>query len=193
MTLFFSNEEILNTPPDLLQIHPMQVRSTRPDGESQLCSIWQTSPGQGELVLKRGEFILPEHYQATQWDFLPEQIRQYHEQGLEISGVQRSPLEMKSANSSHTVLLYADSSLWLEFTDEAELRTWAKAYAIGLPAQIGAEKFRVHLPKDDRRMLPLEELARCKGVRKAGKRSYRCHREAFHGCWCQFIAHHKEV
>ena len=29
MSLFFSNEEILNTPPDLLQVRPMQVRSAR--------------------------------------------------------------------------------------------------------------------------------------------------------------------
>ena len=78
MTLFFTYEEVLNTPLGLLQMHPMQVRSTRPDGESQLCSIWQTSPGQGELVLKRGAYILPGHYQAIQWDFLPDQIRHYH-------------------------------------------------------------------------------------------------------------------
>ena len=193
MSLFFSNEEILNTPPGLLEMHPMQIRSATPDGKSQLCPIWQTPSVQGEFVLKRGEYILPGHYQAIQWDFLPDQIRQYHEQGIEISGVQRSSLEMKSINSSHTVLLYADSSLWLEFTDEDQLRAWAKAYAVGLPAQIGVEKFRVHLPKDDRKMLPLEELARCKGRRKLGERSYRCHREAFHEGWCQFIAHHKEV
>ena len=193
MTLFFTYEEVLNTPPGLLQMRPMQVRSTRPDGASQLFSIWQTSPGQGELVLKRGAYILPGYYQAIQWDFLPDQIRQYHEQGIEISGVQCSPLEMKNANSAHTVLLYADSSLWLKFTDEAQLRAWAKAYAVGLPAQIGAEEFVVHLPKDNREMFPLEELARCKGRRKLGERNYRCHREAFHGGWCQFIAHHKEV
>jgi hypothetical protein len=193
MSLFFSTEEILNTPPALLQMRPMQVRSATADGKSQFCPIWQTPLGQGELVLKRGEYILPGHYQAIQWDFLPDQIRQYRELGVEISGIQRSPVEMKSANSTHAILLYAGSTLWLKFTDEDQLRAWATAYAIGLPAQISKGKFTVHLPKDDREMLPLEELARCKGRRKLGERSYRCHREAFHGGWCQFIAHHKEV
>jgi hypothetical protein len=193
MNLFFSKEEILNTPPDLLEMHPMQVRSAMPAGKSQLCSIWQTPSGEGEFVLKRGEYILPGHFQAIQWDFLPDQIRQYRELGVEIYGVKRCQTEMKSANSTHAILLYAGSTLWLKFTDEDQLRAWAKAYAVGLSAEISKDKFAVHLPKDDSEMLPLEELARCKGRRKLGERSYRCHREAFHGGWCQFIAHHKEV
>ena len=193
MSLFFSNEEILNTPPGLLEMHPMQIRSATPDGKSQLCPIWQTPSGQGEFVLMRGEYILPEHYQAIQWDFLPDQIRQYHEQSVDISGIKRIQTEIKGADSLYTILLYAGSTLWLKFTYETQFHAWAKAYAVSLPAQIGAEKFRVHLPKDDSEMLPLEELARCKGRWKLGERSYRCHREAFHGGWCQFIAHHKEV
>jgi hypothetical protein len=193
MSLFFSPEEILNALSGLLEMRPMQVRSATPDGKSQLYPIWQTPLGQGEFVLKRGAYILPGHFQAIQWDFLPEQIRQYREQGVDISGIKRIRTEIKGADSLYTILLYAGSTLWLKFTDEDQLRAWAKAYAVGLPAQIGVEKFRVHLPKDDRKMLPLEELARCKGRRKLGERSYRCHREAFHGDWCQFIAHHKEV
>ena len=193
MSLFFSNEEILNTPPDLLEKLPMQVRSATPDGKSQFCPIWQTPSGQGELVLKRGEYILPGHFQAIQWDFLPDQIRHYREQGINITGVKRTQTEIKSTNSTHAILLYAGSTLWLKFTDEALLRAWATAYAIGLPEPISESHFVVHLPKDDSEMLPLEELARCKGRRKLGERSYRCHREAFHGGWCQFIAHHKEV
>jgi hypothetical protein len=193
MSLFFSNEEILNTPPALLQMRPMQVRSATPDGKSQFCPVWQTPSGQGELVLKRGEYILPGHFQAIQWDFLPDQIRQYREQGVKISGIQCNPVEIKNAKSSHAILLYASSTLWLKFTAEDQLRAWAIAYGVGLSAKINKGKFAVHLPKDEREMLPLEELARCKGRRKNGERSYRCHREAFHGGWCQFIAHHKEV
>jgi len=189
MNLFFSNEEILNTPTDLLQMRPMQVHSATPDGKSQFCPVWQTPSGQGELVLKRGEYILPGHFQAIQWDFLPDQIRQYRELGVDIAGVRRC----QSTNSTHAILLYAGSTLWLKFTAEDQLRAWATAYAIGLSAEISRGKFAVHLPKDDRKMHPLEELARCKGRRKKGERSYRCHREAFHGGWCRFIAHHKEV
>mgnify|MGYP000079570811 CR=1 FL=1 len=193
MSLFFSTEEILNTPPALLQMRPMQVRSATADGKSQFCPIWQTPLGQGELVLKRGGYILPGHFQAIQWDFLPDQIRQYREQGVEIYGIQRSPVEMKNANSSHAILLYAGTTVWLKFTDEDQFRAWATAYAVGLPAQISKGTYAVHLPKDDRGTFPLEELARCIGRRKLGERSYRCHREAFHGGWCRFIAHHKEV
>jgi hypothetical protein len=193
MSLFFSNEEIQNTPPDLLQMRPMLVRSATPDGKSQLSPIWETPPGEGEFILKRGEYILPGHYQAIQWDFLPDQIRHYREQDVEISGVKRVQTEIKSADLFHTILLYAGSTLWLKFTNEDQFRAWAIAYAVGLPAQIGVEEFVVHLPKDDREMLPLEEPARCKGIRTIGERAYRCHREAFHGGWCRFIAHHKEI
>ena len=187
MSIFFSNEEILNTPPGLLQMRPMQVRSATPDGKSQLCPIWQTPSRQGEFVLKRGEYILPGHYQAIQWDFLPEQIRQYRTLGLAISG------RRETDDARHTILLYAGEKCWLKFRDEAELRACAQAYGLRLPEGLDAETFLVTLPEDSREMFPLEELARCKGMRKAGKRTYRCHREAFHGGWCQFIAHHKEV
>ena len=193
MSLFFSNEEIQNTPAGLLQNSPLRIHVTFLGGGSQFLPIWQMPSVQGEFVLMRGDYILPGHYQAIRWDFLQDQIRQYREQGVDISGIKRIQTEIKGADSVYTILLYADSSLWLKFTEEDQLRAWAKVYAIGLPAQIGAEKFRVHLPKDDRKMLPLEELARCKGRRELGERSYRCHREAFHRGWCQFIAHHKEV
>jgi hypothetical protein len=187
MSLFFSNEEILNTPPGLLEVRPMQVRSNAPDGKSQLCPIWQTPFGQSEIILKRGEYILPEHYQAIQWDFLPEQIRQYRALGLAISG------RHQADEARYTILLYAGEKCWLKFRDEAELCAFAQAYGLRLPERLATDTFLVTLPKDAHEMLPLEELARCKGIRTISERAYRCHREAFHGGWCQFIAHHKEV
>jgi hypothetical protein len=81
----------------------------------------------------------------------------------------------------------------LKFRDEAELCAFAQAYGLRLPERLATDTFLVTLPKDAHEMLPLEELARCKGIRTISERAYRCHREAFHGGWCQFIAHHKEV
>jgi hypothetical protein len=166
MSLFFTHEEILNTA----------------SAELQALVVWQTPPGQGDLILKRGDYLLPSAFQAIEWDFLPDHINTWRTFGVPISGHwQGQALRLDAADKR-----------WLRFRDEAELRAWAVAYGIALPDVQQGVDFTLDLPKGDLQVLPLEILKRCKGVRMLGERAYRCHLEAFHGGHCRFIAHHKE-
>ena len=167
MSLFFTHEEILNTAvPQLQQL-----------------DFWQTPPGQGDVILKRGDYLLHSAFQAVQWDFLPDHIRTYRTFRVPISGHWQG----------ETIRLDAAEKCWLRFRDKAELRAWAIAYGIALPVLKQGVDFMLALPTGDLQVLPLEILARCKAVRGLGERAYRCHLEAFHGGCCRFIAHHKEV
>jgi hypothetical protein len=167
MSLFFTNEEILNTTAVQLQA----------------LVIWQMPPGQGDLILKRGDYLLPSAFQAVQWEFLPDQIRTYRRLGVAITGHWQK----------RAIQLNAGGKYWLRFHDEAELHAWSVAYGITLPALKQGVDFTLVLPAGDLQALPLEMLARCKAVRCLGGRAYRCHRETFHGSGCRFIAHHKEA
>ena len=167
MSLFFSNEEILNTAAAQLQA----------------LAIWQMPAGQGDLILKRGDYLLPSAFQAAQWDFLPDHIRTYRTFGVPISGHWQG----------QAIHLDAAEKRWLRFRDEAELRAWTGAYGIALSTLQFGMDFTLALPTGDLQLLPLEILERCKAVRGLGGRAYRCHLEAFHGGHCRFIAHHKEV
>jgi hypothetical protein len=167
MSLFFTNEEILNT--TVVQL--------------QALVIWQMPPGQGDLILKRGDYLLPSAFQAIQWDFLPDQIRTYLRFGAAITGHWQKQF----------IRLNADGKHWLRFRDETELHAWSAAYGITLPILEQGVDFTLALPTGDLQVLPLEILARCKAVRGLGGCSYRCHRETFHSSSCRFIAHHKEV
>lgn len=167
MNLFFTNEEILNTAMSQLQT----------------LVFWQTPPGQGDLILKRGDYLLPSAFQAIQWDFLPDHINTWRTFGVPISGHWQG----------EAIRLDAAQKRWLRFRDEAELRAWAAAYGVELPVLQEGVDFTLALPKGDLQVLPLEILARCKAVRVLGGRVYRCHLEAFHGGHCRFIAHHKEA
>jgi hypothetical protein len=167
MSLFFTYEEILNTAATQLQG----------------LAVWQMPPDQGDVILKRGDYLLPSAFQTIQWDFLLDHIRTYRTFGVPISGHwQGQAIRLDAAEKS-----------WLRFHDEAELLAWASAYGIALPPlQFGVD-FTLALPTGDLQLLPLEILERCKAVRGLGGRAYRCHLEAFHGGCCRFIAHHKEV
>jgi hypothetical protein len=166
MSLFFTNEELLNT-------NAAQLQSL---------AIWQLPPGQGDVILKRGDYLLPSAFQAIQWDFLPDHINTYRTFGVPISGHWQG----------EAIRLDAAGKRWLRFQDEAELHAWATAYGIALPDVQQGLDFTLALPKGELQVLPLEILARCKAVRGLGGRAYRCHLEAFHGGCCRFIAHHKE-
>lgn len=167
MSLFFTNEEILNTATAQLQE----------------LAIWQMPPGQGDLILKRGAYLLPPAFQEIGWDFLPDHIRTYRTFDVPISGHWQG----------QAIRLDAAGKRWLRFEDEAELRAWSAAYGVALPEVQQGVDFTLALPKGDLQVLPLEILARCKAVRVLGGRAYRCHLEAFHGGHCRFIAHHKEA
>ena len=167
MNLFFTHEEILNTA-------AVQLQSL---------AIWQMPPGQGDVILKRGDYLLPSAFQAIQWDFLPDHICTYRTFGVPISGHWQGEV----------IRLDAAEKRWLRFRDEAELHAWAAAYGVDLPAIKRGVDFTLALPPGELQVLPLEILARCKAVRGLGGRAYRCHLEAFHGGHCRFIAHHKEV
>ena len=166
MSLFFTNEEILNTAAAQLQA----------------LAIWQMPPGQGDVILKRGDYLLPSAFQAIQWDFLPDHINTWRTFGVPISGHWQG----------EAIRLDAAGKRWLRFRDEAELHAWSAAYGIALPALEQGVDFTLPLPTGKLQVLPLEILARCKAVRGIGGRAYRCHLEAFHGGCCRFIAHHKE-
>jgi hypothetical protein len=166
MNLFFTDEEILNTP--TVQLQELVVL--------------QTPSGHDDLILKRGDYLLSSAFQETQWDFLPDHIRTYRTFGVPISGHWQE----------QAIRLDAAKKRWLRFHDEAELRAWAIAYGITLPALQRDMDFTLPLPTGDLQVLPLEILIRCKAVRGLGERAYRCHLEAFHGGCCRFIAHHKE-
>ena len=167
MNLFFTNEEILNTA--MSQLQPLV--------------FWQTPPGQGDLILKRGDYLLPSAFQAIQWDFLSDHINTWRTFGVPISGRWQG----------EAIRLDAAQKRWLRFRDEAELRAWSAAYGIELPVLQQGVDFTLALPKGDLQVLPLEILARCKAVQVLGGRAYRCHLEAFHGGHCRFIAYHKEA
>jgi hypothetical protein len=183
MSLFFSNEEIQNTPAGLLQSSPLRVYVTFLGAGSQFLPIWQMPSEQNEIILKRGDYFLPGYLQAILWDLLPDQIRQYHQLGMMIYG----------RLQDERIQLYTGKKPWLNFGNEPELRAWAKAYSIRLPAQLDLKHFELNLPTNDKDMLPLEIIRRCEAIRTTGERLYRCHREAFHGWHCLFIGHHKEV
>jgi hypothetical protein len=167
MSLFFNYEETLNTAATQLQG----------------LAVWQMPPGQGDVILKRGDYLLPSAFQTIQWDFLPDHIRTYRTFGVPISGHWQGK----------AIRLDAAEKRWLRFCDEAELHAWADAYGIALPDLRFGVDFTLPLPTGELQVLPLEILARCKAVRGLGRRAYRCHLEAFHGGHCRFIAHHKEV
>jgi hypothetical protein len=166
MTLFFTGEELLNTTA----------------ADLQELVFWQMPPGQEDVVLKRGDYLLPAAFQEIQWDFLPDHINTWRTFGVPISGRWQG----------EAIRLDAAEKRWLRFRDEAELRAWAAAYGINLPALQRDVDFTLSFPTGDLQVLPLEILARCKAVRGLGERAYRCHLEAYHGGCCRFIAHHKE-
>jgi len=166
MNLFFTDEEILNTA--RVQLQELVVL--------------QTPCGHDDLILKRGDYLLPSAFQELQWDFLPDHINTYRTFGVPISGHWQG----------EAIRLDAAEKRWLHFHDEAEQRAWAAAYGIELPVLEQGVDFTLDLPTGDLQVLPLEILARCKAVRGLGERVYRCHLEAFHGGCCRFIAHHKE-
>jgi hypothetical protein len=167
MTLFFTHEEILNT--DAVQIQDL--------------AVLQMPSGQEDVVLKRGNYLLPAAFQEIQWDFLPDHIRTYRTFSVPISGHWQE----------EAIRLDAAEKRWLRFHSEAELRAWAAAYGISLPVLEQGVDFTLALPTGDLQVLPLEILERCKAVRGLGEHAYRCHLEAYHGGCCRFIAHHKEV
>lgn len=166
MSLFFTHEEILNTDA----------------AELQELAVLQMPPGQEDVVLKRGDYLLPAAFQEIQWDFLPDHINTWRTFGVPIVGHWQG----------EALRLDAAEKRWLRFRNEAELRAWAVAYGIALPDVQQGVDFALPLPKGDLQMLPLEILERCKAVRGLGERAYRCHLEAYHGGHCRFIAHHKE-
>lgn len=194
MTLFFTYEEVQNIPKDLLHYQPFRVLSKTPDGQRALHPIYQIERKQPETILRRGDYYLPPHSQRIEWDFLPTEIAQFLKLGRKITGYKRSAEEVEVATGSpYKFLLKADAAEWRTFFDEASLRSWARAYAIGLPDEITLGEFELRLPPNEEKMLPLEMISRCKGTRGTGEHTYRCHRKAWHGDWCQFIGHHRGV
>jgi len=192
MTLFFTYEEVLNTSKDLLQSKPFRVLSKTPDGQRALQPIYQVERKQPKTILRRGDYYLPPHSQRIAWDFLPTEITRFLKLGRKITGFKRSAEEAQSArNTPYQILINVDAAKWRRFFDETSLRSWAKAYAIDLPEEIALGEFELWLPQSEEKMLPLEIISRCKGTRRAGEHTYRCHRKAWHGGWCQFIGHHR--
>lgn len=192
MTLFFTYEEVQNTPKDLLHQKPFRVLSKTPDGKERFLPIYQIERRQPKIILRRGAYYLPPHSQRVQWDFFPAEILRLQSLGRQALGYMRSA-EEANMSSPHQFLLRIDGSTWQTFFDEISLRAWAKAYAIALPEKITLGNFSLTLPQNEAKMLPLEILSRCKGARGEGEQIYRCHRRAWHGGWCQFIGHHKAV
>ena len=166
MNLFFTHEETLNTA----------------TADLQELVVLQTPSGHDDLILKRGDYLLPSAFQEIQWDFLPDHICTYRTFGVPISGHWQG----------EAIRLDAAKKRWLRFRDEAELHAWSAAYGVELPVVEHGVDFTLDLPKGDLQVLPLDILERCKAVRGLGVRAYRCHLEAFHGGCCRFIAHHKE-
>ena len=192
MTLFFTYEEVLNTPKDLLYDQPFRVLSKTPDGQSTLHPIYWVERKQPKTILRRGDYYLPPHSQKIAWDFLPTEIAQFLKLGRKVLGYKRSAEEIKDArNNPDQILVSADAAEWRTFFDEVSLRAWAKAYAIGLPEEIALGEFELLLPQNEEEMLPLELISRCKGTRGRGEHTYRCHRKAWHGGWCLFIGRHR--
>jgi hypothetical protein len=192
MTLFFTYEEVLNTPKDLLHNQPFRVLSKTPDGKHALHPIYQVERKQPKTILRRGDYYLPPHSQRIEWGFLPTEIAQFLKLGRKITGYMRSAEEVMNArNRPNQFLVRIDAAKWRTFFDEASLRSWARAYAIGLPEEIALGAFELRLPQNEEKMLPLEIVSRCKGTRGAGEHTYRCHRKAWHGGWCQFIGRHR--
>jgi hypothetical protein len=192
MTLFFTYEEVLNTPKDLLHNQPFRVLSKTPDGKRALHPIYQVERKQPKTILRRGDYYLPPHSQRIEWDFLPTEIAQFLKLGRKITGYMRSAEEVMNArNNPYQIVVSVDAADWRTFFDEASLRSWARAYAIGLPEKIAFGEFELRLPQKEEMMLPLEMISRCKGTRGAGEHTYRCHRKAWHGGWCQFIGRHR--
>jgi hypothetical protein len=192
MTLFFTYEEVQNTPKGLLHYKPFRILSKTPDGQHALHPIYQIERKQPKTILRRGDYYLPPHSQSIEWDFLPTEIAQFLKIGKEVLGYKRSETEVEAdTGSPYTFLLRVGITDWRAFFDEASLRSWARAYAIGLPEEIAFGEFELRFPQNEEKMLPLEMISRCKGTRGAGEHSYRCHRKAWHGGWCQFIGRHR--
>jgi hypothetical protein len=192
MTLFFTYEEVQNTPKDLLQSKPFRVLSKTPDGQHALHPIYQIERKQPKTILRRGDYYLPPHSQRIEWDFLPAEIDRFLKLGRKITGYKCSEEEVQDKrNTPYQILINVDAAKWRTFFDEASLRSWAKAYAIELPEKVTLGEFELQLPQNEEEMLPLEMISRCKGARGAGEHTYRCHCKAWHGGWCQFIGHHR--
>ena len=190
MTLFFSYEEVQNTPRNLLRYRPFQVLSKALNGAQAYQPIYQIERKQPKTILRRGEYYLPPHNQHIQWDFLPTEISHLKKLHRKVLGFREA---QSTGNNPYPFLIRVDGADWRKFFDEESLRTWARAYAIGLPEKIGLGEFTVQLPENENEMLPLDMVSRCKGVRGSGEHRYRCHRRAWHGGWCLFIAPHRGV
>ena len=192
MTLFFTYEEVRNIPTDLFRDKPFRVWSKTPDGRRALHPIYQIERKQPETILRRGDYYLPPRSQHIQWDFLPTEMAWLLKLGRKVSGF-RHCTEDLLMNNAYAFSIKVDGSDWRKFFDEVGLRAWAKAYAVGLPEVIDRGEFELSLPENEEKMLPLEIVSRCKGARGTGEHTYRCHRRAWHGGWCQFIAPHRGV
>ncbi len=69
MNLFFTHAETLNTA----------------TADLQELVVLQTPSGHDDLILKRGDYLLPSAFQEIQWDFLPDHICTYRTFLLPIS------------------------------------------------------------------------------------------------------------